>query len=144
MRTWQRGNMPILLKTQVDRTAKEPIPACHASVGSLCDFQDTVERVPTGSPKTGRCAAVRERCRKHRNRTRWPREKPLAANAGTRRNGQNREILDAAARKRRENRTKPRGRARPAAVTSARGAGSFGDLRGRSKHSEKQLEGVAE
>ena len=41
-------------------------------------------------------------------------------------------------------RTKPRGRARPAAVTSARGAGSFGDLRGRSKHSEKQPEGVAE
>ena len=36
------------------------------------------------------------------------------------------------------------GRARPAAVTSARGAGSFGDLRGRSKHSEKQPEGVAE
>ena len=51
-------------------------------------------------------------------------------------NGQNRGILDAAARKRRESRTKPRGRARPAAVTSARGAGSFGDLRGRSKHSE--------
>ena len=44
----------------------------------------------------------------------------------------------------RRSRTKPRGRARPAAVTSARGAGSFGDLRGRSKHSEKQLEGVAE
>ena len=59
-------------------------------------------------------------------------------------NGQNRGILDAAARKRRESRTKPRGRARPAAVTSARGAGSFGDLRGRSKHSEKQPEGVAE
>ena len=31
-----------------------------------------------------------------------------------------------------------------AAVTTARRAGSFGDLRGRSKHSEKQLEGVAE
>ena len=28
--------------------------------------------------------------------------------------------------------------------TSARSAGSFGDLRGRSKHSEKQPEGVAE
>ena len=45
---------------------------------------------------------------------------------------------------RRESRTKPQGRARPAAVTSARRAGSFGDLRGRSKHSEKQPEGVAE
>ena len=52
--------MPILLKTQVDRTAKTPIPACHARVGSLCDFQDTVERVPTGSLKIGRCASVRE------------------------------------------------------------------------------------
>ena len=46
--------------------------------------------------------------------------------------------------RKRRSRTKPRGRARPAAVTSARGAGSFGDLRGRSKHSEKQPEGVAE
>jgi len=46
--------------------------------------------------------------------------------------------------RKRRSRTKPRGRVRPAAVTSARGAGSFGDLRGRSKHSEKQPEGVAE
>ena len=77
--------MPILLKTQVDRTAKAPIPACHASVGSLCDFQDTVERVPAGSPKTGRCAAVRERCGNGKRRRRTPaggfrqREKPQAA-----------------------------------------------------------------
>ena len=56
--------MPILLKTQIERTAKTPIQACHARVGGLCDFQDTVERVPAGSPKTGRCAAVRERWRK--------------------------------------------------------------------------------
>ena len=77
--------MPILLKTQVDRTAKAPIPACHASVGILCDFQDTVERVPAGSPKTGRCADVRERCRNGKSRKRMPasgfqrREKPQAA-----------------------------------------------------------------
>ena len=45
---------------------------------------------------------------------------------------------------RRESRTKPRGRARPAAVTSARGAGSFGDLRGRSKRRKNQPWGVAE
>ena len=56
--------MPILLKTQVDRTAKTPIPARRARVGGLCDFQDTVERVPAGSPKTGRCTAVRERWQK--------------------------------------------------------------------------------
>ena len=63
-RTRQRGNMPILLKTRVERTAKAPIPARRARVGGLCGFQDTVERVPAGSPKTGRCAAVRERWQK--------------------------------------------------------------------------------
>ena len=52
--------MPILFKTQVNRTAKMPIPARRARVGGLCGFQDTVERVPTGSLKTGRCADVRE------------------------------------------------------------------------------------
>ena len=56
--------MPILLKTQVDRTAKTPVTARRARVGGLCGFQDTVERVPTGSLKTGRCADVRERWRK--------------------------------------------------------------------------------
>ena len=56
--------MPILLRTQVDRTDKTPIPARRARVGGLCGFQDTVERVPTGSLKTGRCAAVRERWQK--------------------------------------------------------------------------------
>ena len=56
--------MPILLKTQVDRTAKTQLPRCRARVGGLCGFHDTVERVPTGSLKTGRCAAVRERWQK--------------------------------------------------------------------------------
>ena len=77
--------MLISLKTQVDRTAKTPIPACHARVGSLCDFQDTVERVPAGSPKTGRCANVREHCGHGKRRKRTAagefqqREKPQAA-----------------------------------------------------------------
>ena len=77
--------MPILLKTQVDRTAKTPVTARRARVGSLCGFQDTVERVPAGSPKTGRCADVRERCRNGKSRKRMPasgfrqREKPQAA-----------------------------------------------------------------
>ena len=77
--------MLILLRTQVERTDKTPIPACHARVGSLCDFQDTVERVPAGSPKTGRCTAVRERCGNGKRRRRTPaggfrqREKPQAA-----------------------------------------------------------------
>ena len=64
MRTWQRGNMPVSLKTQAERTAKTPIPACRARVGGLCGFRGTAERVPAGSPKTGRCAAVRERWQK--------------------------------------------------------------------------------
>ena len=77
--------MPVSLKTQAERTAKTPIPACRARVGGLCGFQDTVERVPTGSLKTGRCASVRERCGDGKRRGRTPaggfrqREKPQAA-----------------------------------------------------------------
>ena len=87
-RTRQGENMPISLKTQAERTAKTPIQARRARVGGLCDFQDTVERVPAGSPKTGRCAAVRERWQKTSE------QDEMAAG-----NGQNRGILDAAARK---------------------------------------------
>ena len=36
--------MPILLKTQVDRTAKTPVTARRARVDGLCGFRDTVER----------------------------------------------------------------------------------------------------
>ena len=77
--------MPVSLKTQAERTAKTPIPACRARVGSLCGFPDTAERVPARSPKTGRCANVREHCGhgKRRKRTAagefWQREKPQAA-----------------------------------------------------------------
>jgi len=78
-------NMPISLKTQVDRTAKTPVTACHARVGGLCGFRGTAERVPAGSPKAGRCAGVRERCGNGKRRRRMPagvfrqREKPQAA-----------------------------------------------------------------
>ena len=60
-------------------------PHRHACVGSLCRFQDTAERVPAESLKTGRCAAVREHCGNGRRRRRtptvrlWQREKPQAA-----------------------------------------------------------------
>ena len=136
--------MPILLKTQVDRTAKAPIPACHARVGSLCDFQDTVERPhrkPENRTLRRRAGALAKNARIGKNGSGKSRLRQMQENAE---NGQNRGILGAAARKRRESRTKPQGRARPAAVTSARRAGSFGALRGRSKSSEKQPEGVAE
>ena len=81
----QGGNMPVSLKTQAERTAKTPVTARRARVGGLCGFQDTVERVPAGSPKTGRCTAVRERCGNGKRRRRTPaggfrqREKPQAA-----------------------------------------------------------------
>ena len=43
--------MPILLKTQIEGTAKAPIPACRARVGGLCGFQDTVERCTRRKPE---------------------------------------------------------------------------------------------
>jgi len=77
--------MPILLKTQIERTAKAPIPACHARVGGLCGFRSPTERVPAKHQKTGRCANVRECCRNAKSRKRTSasefrqREKPQAA-----------------------------------------------------------------
>ena len=77
--------MPILLKIQVERTAKMPVTARRARVGGLCGFRSSAERVPAGSPKTGRCTAVRERCGNGKRRKRTvagefqQREKPQAA-----------------------------------------------------------------
>ena len=77
--------MPILLKTRVERTDKTPLPRRRARVGGLCGFRSPTERVPTGSPKTGHCTAVREHCGhgKRRKRTAagefWQRKKPQAA-----------------------------------------------------------------
>ena len=77
--------MPVLLKTLVDRTAKTPVTARRARVGGLCGFRNTAERVPIQQQKTGRCAAVRERCGNAKRRRRTPpggfqqREKPQAA-----------------------------------------------------------------
>ena len=76
--------MPILLKTQVDRTAKTPVTARRARVGSLCGFRNPAERVPIQQQKTRRCADVRERCGNAKRRRRTPaggvqqREKPQA------------------------------------------------------------------
>ena len=77
--------MPILLRTQVDRTDKTPVTARRARVGGLCRFRRPAERVPTRGLKTRRCADVRERCRNGKSRKRMPasgfrqREKPQAA-----------------------------------------------------------------
>ena len=43
--------MPILLKTQVDRTAKTPVTACRARVGGLCGFRSTAERRTHPAPE---------------------------------------------------------------------------------------------
>ena len=77
--------MLILLRTQVDRTAKTPVTARRARVGGLCGFRRPAERVPAGSPKTGRCTDVRECCRNGKRKRRTSasefrqREKPQAA-----------------------------------------------------------------
>ena len=105
--------MPISLKTQVECTAKTPIPACRARVGGLCGFRGTAERVPIQQQKTRRCADVRERCGNGKRRRRTPaggfrqREKPQAA---------------------KQEKGLTLFCVRPS--TSARSAGSFGDLRG--------------
>ena len=88
-RSWTRmpqgGNMPILLKTWVECTAKTPLPRRRARGGGLCGFRGAAERVPAGSPKTGRCADVREHCGHGKRRKRTAasefrqREKPQAA-----------------------------------------------------------------
>jgi hypothetical protein len=81
----QDENMPILLKTQVESADKTPIPACRARGSGLCGFRGAAERVPAGSPKTGRCANVREHCGHGKRRKRTAagefqqREKPQAA-----------------------------------------------------------------
>ena len=127
--------MPILLKTQIEHTAKTPVTARRARVGGLCGFRRAAERVPIQQQKTRRCADVRER---------WRKMLVLARTAvGKAACGKCRKTLKTVKIEgfwapRRESRTKPRGRARPLAVTSARSAGSFGYLRGRSKSSEKQ------
>ena len=77
--------MPILLKTQIERTAKTPVTARRARVGGLCRFRSPAERVPIQQQKTRRCADVRERCRNAKSRKRTSasefrqREKPQAA-----------------------------------------------------------------
>ena len=77
--------MLILLRTQVDRTAKTPVTARRARGGGLCGFRSAAERVPTWSGKSARCAAVRERCGNGKCRKRtptgsfWQRDRPQAA-----------------------------------------------------------------
>ena len=81
--------MLILLRTQVDRTAKTPVTARRTRDGGLCGFCSAAERVPIQQQKTRRCADVRERCRNAKSRKRTSasefrqREKPQAAKQPT-------------------------------------------------------------
>ena len=42
---------------------RQRVPRRRARVSGLCGFPDTAERVPAKYQKTGRCAAVQERCK---------------------------------------------------------------------------------
>ena len=120
--------MPILLKTQVDRTAKTPVTARRARVGGLCGFRGTAERRthPAAENRTlRRCAGALRECQAQKKSASGRVSAEGEATSGEA--GQSRGVVRV-----------------PAAVTSARGAGSFGGLRGRSKHSKKQPKGVAE
>ena len=64
--------MPILLKIQVERTAKMPVTARRARVGGLCGFRSSAERVLAQHQKTGRCANVRDRCGDSKRRRKPP------------------------------------------------------------------------
>ena len=59
---WKRSNR---------RSRKTPVHPREPRVAAVSGFPDTAGRVLVGSPKDGRCAAVRERCgnAKHRRRT---------------------------------------------------------------------------
>ena len=120
--------MPILLKIQVERTAKTQVAARRARVGGLCGFRSTAERRthPAAENRTlCRCAGAlqKRQARKKIACGRFSAEGEAASGEA----GQSHGVVRA-----------------PAAVTSARRAGSFGALRGRSKSSEKQPRGVAE
>ena len=77
--------MPIILKTEIERTAKTPVTARRARVGGLCGFRSPAERVLAQHQKTGRCTDVRERCGNGKRKRRTSasefrqREKPQAA-----------------------------------------------------------------
>ena len=113
MRTWQRGNMPILLRTQVERTAKTPVTPV-APVSAVCA---AFAAQPSAYPPNTRKPDVAPTCGSIAGTANAEKER-LQANFSRGRS------------RKRRSRTKPRGRARPAAVTTARRAGSFGDLRG--------------
>ena len=63
--------MPISLKTQVECTAKTPIPACRARVGGLCGFRGAAERVTHRNPENRtlrrRAGALRTRQTQKKN-----------------------------------------------------------------------------
>ena len=63
--------MPVSLKTQVNRTAKTPVTARRARVGSLCGFHGTAERVTRPTPENRtlrqRAGALRTRQTQKKN-----------------------------------------------------------------------------
>ena len=92
--------MPILLKTQVDRTAKTPVTARRARGGGLCGFRGTVGRRTHQRTQNRtlrrRAGALAKNARIGKNGSGKSRLRQMQENAE---NGQNRGILGAAARK---------------------------------------------
>ena len=62
--------MPILLKTEIERTAKTPVTARRARVGGLCLFRHTAERVPIQQFYEQKLAKLDAECEQERIRKR--------------------------------------------------------------------------
>ena len=120
--------MLISLKIRVESTAKTPVTARRARGGGLCGFSGTAGRVyppeTQNRPLRRRAGVLRERQAQKKDSCGRILAEGEAASGEA---GQSRGVVRA-----------------PAAVTSARGAGSFGGLRGRSKRRKNQPWGVAE
>ena len=119
--------MLILLRTQVERTAKTPVTPV-APVSAVCA---AFAAQPSAYPPNTRKPDVAPTCgsigkTSGCNRTAGER-RPLHGGCGS---SAVKCKIERFWTLRRKGRTKPRGRARPAAATTARRAGSFGDLRG--------------
>ena len=76
--------MPILLKTEIERTAKTPVTARRARVGGLCGFRGAAERVTHRKPENRtlrrRAGALRTRQTQKKNGCRRILEEGEAAN----------------------------------------------------------------
>ena len=131
--------MPIVSKKLAEQTMRKLLRPCRRFVRLSGRSRARTHPAAENQTLRRRAGALAKNARIGKNGSGKSRLRQMQENAE---NGQNRGILDAAARKRRASRTKPRGRAYPAAITSARGADSLRLLLGRSIEGQKQPQGV--